>query len=360
MAVKIPVDQLAKQVSAEVLGDATRIIEGAETLENAQSGDLSFVIDSTHLHSLKTTQATAVLISRNLVDSLREKETASTLLIVEDARRSFIQVLEQWYPAQTYGNVGISRDAFVHPSAQIGEETNIHPGARIGENAVIGEHCNLHSGVCVGPGSRIGNHTTLHPNVVLYPTVQIGERVTIHAGAVIGADGFSYHLAGDHHEKIPHFGTVHIEDDVEIGANATIDRSFVGVTLIGRGTKIDNLVQVAHNCEVGPHNLLAAQVGLAGSVSTGKYVMLGGQAGVTPHVHLGDKTMLSAQAGVTKSVEGGMAYYGTPAQPHRTEHKQIMAVRKLPQMREKLRELTAQIQAMEAQLQTHAELLNPK
>lgn len=355
---KIAIEQLAIQTSAQVYGDPSSVITGAQTLEKARSGDLSFLGEAAFLPVLETTEATAVFVSRNLVDSPEKLATSSTLLVVEDAKRSFIQVLEHFDPASTYRDVGVSHQAYVHPSAQIGEQTNIHPGARIGENAVVGDHCHIHSGVCVGPGSQIGNHTTLHPNVVLYPAVRIGERVIIHAGAVIGADGFSYQPTDGRHEKIPHFGTVHIEDDVEIGANTTIDRSFVGVTLIGRGTKIDNLVHVAHNCELGKHNLLAAQVGLAGSVTTGESVMFGGQSGVTPHTHLGDGAMLAAQAGVTKSVKGGTAYYGTPAQPHLAEHKQIIAVRKLPQMREEMRELAAQIQSLEVQLQIHAEMLN--
>lgn len=354
----ITIDQFAKHVSAEVLGDGSQTITGAQTLDKAETGHIAFLADSAHVPHFRTSKATAVLVSRKLLGSLQGGEISQTLLIVDDAKLAFIQFLNLFSRPKRYQAVGISPKANVHPSARIGDQTNIRPGATIGEDVVIGDHCDIHSGVCVGPGSRIGSHSILHPNVVLYPEMTIGDRVIIHAGAVIGADGFGYQLTNGSHERIPHFGTVHIEDDVEIGANTTIDRAFVGTTRIGRGTKIDNLVQVAHNCELGQHNLLAAQVGMAGSVTTGEYVICGGQVGVIDHVHLGNNAMFAAQTGVTKSVAGSMAYYGTPAQPHIAEHKQVMAIRKLPQMREKMREHSAQIQALEAQIQTHAGLLN--
>lgn len=351
-------DQFAIQVSAEVHGDGSLTITGAQTLENAEAGHISFLADAAHVQYCKTTKATAVLVSQKLMGPLKEAEIPHTLLIVDDAKLAFIQFLKLYSHPKRYKAEGISSDAFVHPSARIGERTNIRPGATIGEDVVIGDDCDIHSGVRVGPGSRIGNHSILYPNVVLYPEVIIGGRVIVHAGAVIGADGFGYQFTDGHHERIPHFGTVHIEDDVEIGANTTIDRAFVGTTRIGRGTKIDNLVQVAHNCQLGPHNLLAAQVGMAGSVTTGEYVVCGGQSAFTSHIHLGDKAQFAAQSGVTKSVVGGVAYYGTPAQPHIDGQKQIMATRKLPQMREKMREHSAKIQALETHTQILMDLLH--
>ena len=358
MSLNISLDQIAQSVSAEVQGDRSVSITGAQTLEKAEAGHISFLADSAHVPRFKTCKATAILVSRKLMGSLEGKEILQTLLIVDDAKLAFIQFLKLFSQPKWYQDLGIATEAIVHPSARLGKGTNIRPGAIIGEEVVIGDDCEIHSGACVGPGSRIGNHSILYPNVVLYPEVTIGERVIIHAGAVIGADGFSYKLTNGVHEKIPHFGTVHIEDDVEIGANTTIDRAFVGATRIGRGTRIDNLVQVAHNCELGPHNLLAGQVGMAGSVTTGEYVVCGGQVGVVDHVYLGDKAMFAARTLVTKSVAGNTVYYGTPAQPKIAGQKQVIAIRKLPQMREKIRELSTQIQALEAQLKTYGDLLN--
>ncbi len=183
------------------------------------------------------------------------------------------------------------------------------------EDVVIGEHCDIHPGVSIGPGCRIGDHTILYPNVVLYHDVQIGQRVILHAGAVIGTDGFGYQLAEGKHQKLHHYGHVRIEDDAEIGANTTIDRALVGETIIGQGTKIDNLVMIAHNCELGQHNVLASQVGFAGSVTTGDYVVCAGQVGIADHVHLGTGSVLAAQAGVHKSLAGGKVYFGGARQP---------------------------------------------
>ncbi len=352
----LTIEQLAEKLSAEVRGDLSLSISGAQNLEKSREGQITFVSDEPHARSLKTCQASAVLMGRRLAESLRLEDISQTLLIVADARQAFLQVLETFHPRRKRLAVGVSSHATVHPSAQIGKNTNIHPGAHIAEHVVIGENCDIHAGVCIGPGCRVGDETILYPNVVLYPDVRIGRRVMIHAGAVIGTDGFGYQLVDGAHQKIPHYGTVQIEDDVEIGANSTIDRALVGVTLIGRGTKIDNLVMVAHNCELGRHNILASQVGFAGSVTTGDYVVCAGQVGIADHVHVGTKAVLAAKAGVPKSVAGGKTYFGSPAQPIEDARKQMMAVRKLPKMREQLRELARQIRTIQSQI---AALHNP-
>ncbi len=282
------IEQLAEKLSAQVRGDRSLSISGAQNMEHSREGEITFVSDEARARNLKSCRASALLVGGALAESLHPG-VSQTVLIVQDARQAFLKVLEMFHPQRKRPEFGVSAHATVHPSAQIGKSTNVHPGAHIAEHVVIGENCDIHPGVCIGPGCQIGDESILYPNVVLYHDVQIGRRVILHAGAVIGADGFGYQLVEGRHQKIPHYGTVQIEDDVEIGANTTIDRALVGVTLIARGTKIDNLVMVAHNCQLGQHNILASQVGFAGSVTTGDYVVCAGQVGVADHVRLAQK-----------------------------------------------------------------------
>jgi UDP-3-O-[3-hydroxymyristoyl] glucosamine N-acyltransferase len=208
---------------------------------------------------------------------------------------------------------------------------------------ILGDRCDIYPGAVIGRGCRLGDDVVVYPNAVLYDDVIVGNRVILHAGCVIGADGFSYRTVGGRHQRIPHFGTVRIEDDVEIGANATIDRAMVDETVIGQGTKLDNLVMIGHNCEVGQHNLFASQVGLAGSVTTGDYVVCAGQVGIADHVHLGSRCVLGAKAGVPKDVPAGKRYIGIPAIPEADCYRSVMATQKLPEMRQQFRKLERQV-----------------
>lgn len=348
----LTVEQIAVQLSAEIRGDASLSISDATALDKARAGEITFVTDQSHARSLGKCAASAVLVGRKLLDGPELANLPQTLLIVEDAKQAFLQVLEIFHPPRRRAPIGISSHATVHPSVHVGHNTNIHPGAHIAEDVVIGDNCDIHPGVCIGAGCRIGDEVAIYPNAVLYHDVIIGQRVIIHAGAVIGADGFGYQFLEGRHKKLPHFGIVRIEDDVEIGANTTIDRALIGATVIGRGTKIDNLVMIAHNCELGQHNVLASQVGLAGSVTSGEYVVCAGQVGVADHVHLGTGAVLAAQSGIPKTVAGGKTYMGTPCQPDRDSHKQYMAVRRLPKMLAQFREMSAQIRDLESQIQT--------
>lgn len=346
----LTVDTLAAQLSGEVRGDGSVIISAARSLDKSSEGDIAFVADEAHGRNLKNCRASALLVGHVLSESPFLNDLPQTILIVSDAKRAFLEILTIFQPPRPRAGFGISSRAIVHPTAQVGFHTNIHPGAHIAEDVVIGEYCDVYPGVYVGPGCRIGDHAVLHPNVVLYQDVILGRRVVLHAGVVIGADGFGYQLVDGAHQRLPHFGTVRIEDDVEIGANTTVDRALVGETVIGKGTKIDNLVMVAHNCELGQHNLLASQVGFAGSVTTGKYVVCAGQVGVADHVHIGEKAVLGAQSGVPKSLPGGKTYLGSPALPDSESHKHFMASRRLPQMREQLRVLAADVKTMQSQI----------
>lgn len=246
--------------------------------------------------------------------------------------------------------VGISPEAYVNATAQIGRSTNIFPGAHVAAGVIIGDNCDIHPGVVIGRGCQLGDEVVLHPNVVLYENTNIGNRVILHAGAVIGADGFSYRLIDGRHERIPHYGSVRIEDDVEVGACTTIDRAMVDETIIGQGTKLDNLVMIGHNCEIGRHNLLVSQAGLAGSVTTGDYVICAGQVGIADHIHLGTRSVVGAKAGVHKDIPAGERQIGTPAIPEAECRRVVMAQHKLPEMRQQLKALERQVAELTSKL----------
>ncbi|MGH7130041.1 MAG: UDP-3-O-(3-hydroxymyristoyl)glucosamine N-acyltransferase, partial [Planctomycetaceae bacterium] len=290
----VALETLVAALGAEIVGDRRLAVEGAGAVDQAGPSDVTFVIDERHFKKLAHSRAGAAILSRALAERIPQEARPAALVLVEDPQAAFLKVLERLRPPRPRPALGISAAAFVSPSARIGKNTNIHPGAHVAEDVIIGDGCTICPGVSIGAGCALGDDVTLYPNVVLYHDVTLGSRVTIHAGTVIGADGFGYRLINGRHEKLPHFGTVRIEDDVEIGACSAVDRAMIGATVIGRGTKIDNMVQVAHNCELGPHNILAAQVGFAGSVTTGEYVVCAGQAGVRDHLRLGDRCTIAA------------------------------------------------------------------
>jgi UDP-3-O-[3-hydroxymyristoyl] glucosamine N-acyltransferase len=345
--VSVRLDTLAELVTGDLRGAADCTVRGAHSIEKAGPEEITFAGDEANLARLRTSRAAAAIVPRSLADSPKLTSLTIPLILVDDPRAAFLAVLAKFKPRRPRREIGISPRAYVAPSAKVGAGTNVYPGAHVDEDAVIGERCEVHPGAVVGAGCRIGDDCTIHPRAVLYPDVLLGRRVIVQAGAVIGADGYGYRLVNGRHEKIPHFGTVRLADDVEIGANATIDRAMIGETVIGEGTKIDNLVVVAHNCEIGRHNLHVAQVGLAGSVTTGDYVVCAGQVGVADHVHLGDRCVLGAKAAVHKNIPAGETWLGHPAMPVELSMKVMMAAKKLPAMREQLRTLQAQVNALE-------------
>jgi UDP-3-O-[3-hydroxymyristoyl] glucosamine N-acyltransferase len=242
---------------------------------------------------------------------------------------------------------------------KVGLHTNIYPGAHIAEDVIIGESCDIHPGVCIGPGCRIGDHTILYPYVVLYHDIHIGKRVIINAGVVLGTNGFGYQFMKGAHQSLHHYGSVRIEDDVELGANTTIDRGLIGATIIGEGSKIDNQCQIAHNCEMGKYNLLAGHAAWAGSVTSEDNVICAGQVGVADHVHIGKGAVIAAQAGVSRNLEGGKTYFGYPAMEIGEMRKQLAALRKLPEYREQMKEMASEIKSLKAQIQKLSASKNP-
>lgn len=343
------IQQLADFVGGTLRGDGLPALHDVGALESAGPQQVSYLAADRELRRLCDSRAGAIIVSRPLADAA-QKHSGAALIVVDDAQASFIQAMLRFRPLKERLRVGISPRAHVSLKAKIGPDCNIHPGATIADGAVLGARCEIHPGAIVGPGGILGDDVTLHANAVLYADVRIGCRVIIHACAVVGADGFGYRFDGGRFIRIPHTGTVIIEDDVEIGACTTVDRAMIGATVVGAGTKLDNLVMIAHNCVLGKHNAFAAQVGLAGSVTTGDYVRCGGQVGVADHAHLGSGCTLGGKAGASGTIPDGERYHGLPARPEKEAVKAHLAVGHLPEMRTQLRRLQRQVKQLQAQL----------
>ena len=355
---------LADFLGGELRGEPSRVISEVATVEQAGPNDLAFWDGEKHVHALDVCCAAAIVVGRNFVESpiglaKIEKMTqvrqdaqrpAHSWLIVDDPQTSFVKAMLQFRPPRPRQIIGISPAATIHPTAQLGEGCNIHPGVHIGEDVIFGKNCDIFPGVVIGAGCRFGDQVVIHPNAVLYADMRVGSRVIIHANAVIGADGFGYRFEKNHFERIPHAGTVILGDDVEIGACTTIDRAMVGATVIGEGTKLDNLVMIGHNCEVGKHNAFAGQVGLAGSVTTGDYVRCAGQVGIADHSRVGTGATAGAKAGIVGRVANGQHVLGMPAGPEKDQLRMMMTLPQVPKMREKLKELEKAVAQLQSQL----------
>lgn len=309
--------ELALMLDGVLKGDEDTDITGASGVHDAKKGDVTFLSDNKLLKECMQSGASCVIVN-DLVPDMAKPQ-----IIVKNPYYAFAIALERLHAVPAVP-VGISQEALVSENAQLGSGVSVYPFAHISENAVIGDNTVIYPGVFVGSNSVIGSDCTIYPNVTVRENVKIGNRVIIHAGAVVGSDGFGYvPVAGKHH-KVPQVGGVVIGDDVEIGANVTIDRATTGNTIIGSGTKIDNLVQVGHNVRVGEDSILVAQVGIGGSSNIGNSVVIGGQAGIADHVKIDDGCLIAAQSGIMRDLEKGV-YSGSPAMPHK-EHLKVMAL----------------------------------
>ena len=328
--------QLAELVGGHVLGDPEILIAAARSLREAQPGDITFVEDVKHLPLLSHCRASAAVTSCSVT------QTGIPLIQVADPLAAFMAIVryfQEGTACSTVPALGVDPRAAVHPSVHLAADGSVFPFASIGEGSRVGARCRIYSGAVIGRGCRLGDDVTVYPNAVLYDCTVLGNRVIIHANAVIGADGFGYRLHDGRHVKVPQLGHVEIGDDVEIGACTAIDRGTFEATRIGDGTKIDNLVQIGHNCKIGRHNLLVSQMGIAGSSTTGDYVVVAGQVGITDHVHLGDRVVVGAKAGVTKDVAPGLRMLGAPATPEREQKRILMTLERLPEIRRDLRRI---------------------
>lgn len=337
--------ELARLISGEVFGDGSVQIEDVAPLDCVTAHAVTYIENSSRLKRLAGLIPGALIVPRDAIEPA-QKTLTCPLIAVDDPQEAFITLMLHFRPLAAREAAGVSPQAQIHPSVVIGMDTNVHASAVIEAGVTIGDRCDIHAGVVIRRDCRLQNDVTLHPHAVLYPGMRLGSRVIIHANAVIGADGFGYRFQKGEYIRIPHTGTVVIGDDVEIGACTTIDRGMVGETVLGRGTKIDNLVMIGHNCRIGKHNALASQVGFAGSVTTGDFVRCGGQVGVADHVHLGEKSSLGGQAGALADIAPGTSQLGSPALPDKELLRIMLATHRLPELVKKVKELEQQLAAL--------------
>lgn len=326
-------------------GDGATLVSGPAGLEAATSREVSFLANERYAPKLAHTRAAAVVVAEELEVSRADLP----LLRSTDPNTAFTRIIGAFAEDVARPLPGAHAAATVAPDARVAASASVGAGCVVGEGAEVGEDAVLHPGVILGPGCVVGARSILYPRVVLYAGVRVGADCILHAGAVLGSDGFGFDPTPTGWEKIPQCGTVVVEDEVEIGANCTIDRARFGATVLRRGVKLDNLVQVAHNVELDEAALLCAQVGVAGSTRVGKRAVLGGQVGTAGHIDIADGTQVGGQGGVTGSTQPGAKLTGTPARPVRDVLGDVARVRRLPRLREELRDLAARIAALEAE-----------
>lgn len=337
--------ELARLVGAEMSPGAGGVeIFGVASLQEAREGDITFYGNPRYLAQLRASKASAVIVPRDFDEAI-----APVLLRVENPSAAFAAAVAAFAPAEPPAQPGVHSSAVVDPSAILGEGVSIGPLVVIEAGAVIGEGSIIGSGCQIGREVRIGSHCRLHPGAIIRERCLLGDRVILQPGAVIGSCGFGYEFQQGRHVKIPQTGIVEIGNDVEIGANTTIDRARFGRTVIGEGSKIDNLVQIAHNVQVGPHAIVCSQVGVSGSTRIGAYVTLAGQVGVAGHLEIGDKAVLAAKAGVTKNVPAGAMLVGAPAKPMKEFKETNFYISQLHKLYERVKQLEGEVKRLKTE-----------
>lgn len=338
-------EQIAGLCGGVVEGNPQAQVSTFAKIEEGVEGAISFLANLQYEHYIYVTKSSVVLVNKDFV---AKEKIAATLVRVDNAYEAVAKLL-QMYQSMQQKKVGIDSLAFIDPTANIGKDCYIGPFVSIAEGAVIGDGCVLHPHVSIGSNAKVGNDTEIYSNAVIYHDCKIGNRCVLHAGCVIGADGFGFAPTADGYEKIPQIGIVTIEDDVEIGANTCIDRSTMGSTYVRRGVKLDNLVQIAHNVEVGANTVMSSQTGVAGSAKVGEWCMFGGQVGIAGHITIGDKTQIGAQSGVSGgnlAKNGGAVLMGYPAVPHRQFAKNSAALNMLPDLIKEVQKLKKEIEEL--------------
>jgi UDP-3-O-[3-hydroxymyristoyl] glucosamine N-acyltransferase len=338
--VRITIHELAELVQGTLQGDGTAVVTDARSLHQAGPEHITFLENDKHLGKLKGCRAAAVVVPASL--SVHDTDLplpAPALLRVKDALCSFLAIVQHLRPKVEPLPAVIDARAAVHSTARIGPDCVVQPLAAIGEDSVLGARCQIHSGAVIGRNCRLGDDVVLYPNSVLYDGTVLGDRVIVHSGAILGADGYGYRFHQGRHAKVPQLGWVEVGDDVEIGAGTTIDRGTIDATRIGPGTKIDNQVQIGHNCQIGAHNLLVSQVGIAGSSRTGQYVVIAGQVGIADHVEIGDQVLIGAKAGVFRDIPSGERMLGCPATPENRQKRLVLSVERLPNVIQDVRRI---------------------
>jgi len=337
------VAELAEYLGGVVRGDGTALISGLGALETAGPEAVTFLANPKYASKVAETSAGAVLMAPG------GERYGRTAIEVANPYLAFAKLLTLFYTAP-YQQAGVLPEAIVSNTATIGEGASIYPGACIGRNVVVGSRTTVHSGAVLYDNVSIGDDCTIHANAVIRERCRVGDRCIIQPGAVIGSDGFGYAPDGRGYYRIPQIGIVVLEDDVEIGANSCIDRAAIEVTRIARGTKLDNLVQIAHNCQIGEDCMIVSQVGISGSARIGNHVTLAGQVGVVGHITIGDNVLVGGQSGVTSSLPANAAYSGSPAIPHKEWLKYSMVVPRLPELKKTVKALEKRVAELEAKL----------
>lgn len=316
-------NQIAELVCGEVVGDGETIVSGFAAADAAQAGDLTFAEKERHFAAAEQSEAAAILVPGTFESSVK------VLIRVGNARVAMARLLPHFYPPDAHAP-GIHSSAVVAASARIDPTAHLGPHAVVGENAVIGARTAILAGSSVGRDCQLGDDVLLHPRVVIYPGCRLGRRVILHSGVVIGSDGFGYILDEGVHRKVLQVGNVILEDDVEIGANSTVDRAALDSTVVGRGTKIDNLVHIAHNVQLGQHDIIMGQVGIAGSTTVGDYSIVASQSGIAGHLKIGREVIIRAKSGIMRDVPDKSSILGVPAVAEKQCKRQWLAVQQLP------------------------------
>lgn len=336
--------EIARLIGGEVVGDESIVITGVAGIKEAREGDITFLANPKYSPLLDKTRASAVVTSPEV------EKTTRPIIRTENPSLAFTKIISSFAPCEVNHPKGIHPTAIMGKDVSLGEGVAIGPYAVIEDNVSIGDKAIIYAGCFIGHHAKIGSNTLIYPNVSIRERVTIGSRVIIHSGTVVGSDGFGFVSIKGKHHKIPQVGTVEIGDDVEIGANVTIDRARFDKTVIGRGTKIDNLVQIAHNVVIGEDSIIVAQAGISGSTTIGKGVTLAGQAGLVGHITIGDGAIVAAQAGVTKSVPADTTVSGYPAKEHETAKRINACIQNLPRLYKEITGLKKKIEDLEAKI----------
>ncbi|MBN1490152.1 MAG: UDP-3-O-(3-hydroxymyristoyl)glucosamine N-acyltransferase [Phycisphaerae bacterium] len=335
----------SRGMPCRVEGDADASIRAVNTLEDAEPGEISFLANPKYARTVGETRATAVVVGEDF-----EPPRPMNLLRTKDPYAAVTVLIVEIHGYRRHPKWGLHPGATIADGARIGPNANIGPGVYIDTDVEIGARATIYPHCYVARGSRIGDDVVLYPNVAIYDDTILGHRVTIHAGSIIGEDGLGYAPVNNKWLKIPQVGRVVVADDVEIGANCTIDRATLGRTVVGAGTKFSNLIAIGHGTKIGEDCMLVAQVGVAGSVTVGRHVTMAGQVGVVGHVTIGDDVTVGAKAGVTNNVETGITVLGQPAVPIQDARRQLMLVQRLPTMKRQIKKLEEELKALRQQL----------
>lgn len=338
--------QIATFIQGEIIGDENATVHTFAKIEEGIPGAISFLSNPKYTPYIYNTQSSIVLVNR---DFTPEQEVKATLIKVDNAYESLAKLLKL-YEMSKPKRTGIHSLAFVAETAKIGKDVYIAPFACIGDNAEIGDNTVIHPHATVGGGAKVGNNCIIYSSATVYHDCRVGNNCILHSGCVIGADGFGFAPTPQGYEKIPQIGIVILEDNVEVGANTCIDRATMGATVIHSGVKLDNLIQIAHNDEIGSHTVMAAQVGIAGSTKVGEWCMFGGQVGIAGHSKIGDNVNLGAQSGVPGNIKSGSQLIGTPPMELKQYFKASIAQKSLPEMQTELRQLRKEIEELKQQL----------